>query len=62
MPLSLTNPWRGKYNVAWGLIGGFEQLSYPGAVQNEGGLFSKSLALRGKQGTLQKKQVNFKLS
>ena len=52
----------GKLNVEWGLIRGFERLTYPGGGGNEGGLFSKSLAPRGKQGTLQTKQVNFKLS
>ena len=52
----------GIFNVEWGLIRGFEQLTYPGGGGNEGGLFSKSLAPRGKQGTLQTKQVNFKLS
>ena len=52
----------GKFNVEWGLIRGFERLTYPGGGGNEGGLFSKSLAPRGKQGTLQTKQVNFKLS
>ena len=51
----------GKFNVEWGLIRGFERLTYPGGGGNEGGLFSKSLAPRGKQGTLQTKQVNFKL-
>ena len=52
----------GKFNIEWGLIRGFERLTYPGGGGNEGGLFSKSLAPRGKQGTLQTKQVNFKLS
>ena len=52
----------GKFNVEWGLIRGFERLTYPGGGGNEGGLFSKSLAPRGKQGTLQTKQVNFNLS
>ena len=52
----------GKFNVERGLIRGFERLTYPGGGGNEGGLFSKSLAPRGKQGTLQTKQVNFKLS
>ena len=50
----------GKFNVEWGLIRGFERLTYPGGGGNEGGLFSKSLAPRGKQGTLQTKQVNLK--
>ena len=50
----------GKYKVVWGLLRGFERLSYPGGGQNEGGLFFKSLAPRGNQGTLQKKQVNLR--
>ena len=65
MHLSSAIPWGGtpgKFNVEWGLIRGFERLTYPGGGGNEGGLFSKSLAPRGKQGTLQTKQVNFKLS
>ena len=51
----------GKFNVEWGLIREFERLTYPGGGGNEGGLFSKSLAPRGKQDR-QTKQVNFKLS
>ena len=65
MHLPSAIPWGGtpgKFNVEWGLIRGFERLTYPGGGGNEGGLFSKSLAPRGKQGTLQTKQVNFKLS
>ena len=66
MHLASAIPWGGgtpgKFNVEWGLIRGFERLTYPGGGGNEGGLFSKSLAPRGKQGTLQTKQVNFKLS
>ena len=42
----------GKYNLVWGLYERFERLFYPGGGGNEGGLVSKSLAPRGKQGTL----------
>ena len=48
----------GKFNVEWGLIQGFERLTYPGGGGNEGGLFSKSLAPRGKRGTLQTKRFS----
>ena len=50
MHLSSAIPWGGtpgKFNVEWGLIRGFERLTYPGGGGNEGGLFSKSLAPRG---------------
>ena len=65
MHLSSAIPWGGtpgKFNLEWGLLRGFERLTHPGGGGNDGGLFSKSLAPRGKQGTLQTKQVNFKLS
>ena len=47
----------GKYNFIWGLSGRFESLYYPGGGGNEGGLVSKSLAPRGKQGTKCKLRV-----
>ena len=47
MHLSSAIPWGGgtpgKFNVEWGLIRGFERLTYPGGGGNEGGLFPKAL-------------------
>ena len=45
----------GKYNFLWGLTGGFERSVYPEDGGNEEGLVSRSLELRGKQGTSSKK-------
>ena len=59
MHLSSAIPWGGtpgKFNVEWGLIRGFERLTYPGGGGNEGGLFPKALH-RGENGGLCKRNV-----